>query len=180
MRTAATATATSAAATLLVLLLHQPQGAGAFLTGLISRGAKPATPPQAGPLFSVDLQQRGGGPRLDEFGLPVEEGPSQPSKPFKVRVRPYSGVASQQVCTTATADVPLLRARSTHQDKLYEALDGATELVDTYLLKSGNSEAEQRRLQVRAWALGWWPRTVGDGCVDGWDWSSFGACSVCD
>lgn len=35
------------------------------------------------------------------------------------------------------------------QEQFYDALDGATNLVDTYILRSANSEAEQRRLQVR-------------------------------
>jgi hypothetical protein len=79
----------AATALLLLLLLAGREGAEAFLlTGLSSRVSAAKTTratPLPPPLFSVDLQQRGP-PRLDEFGLPLEDdGAKAPGKPFKVR-----------------------------------------------------------------------------------------------
>ncbi len=45
---------------------------------------------------------------------------------------------------------PTARTHQYHQEQFYDALDGAQGLVDTYIVRSGDSEAEQRRLQVGA------------------------------
>jgi hypothetical protein len=81
----------SAPPLLLLLLLLLLGGAQAFLlTGLVSRSHSGISKKAAGPLFSFDLQQhqqQRGPPRLDEYGLPLDEAAAQrraPPKPLKV------------------------------------------------------------------------------------------------